>query len=617
MPTISVFEEDLIEKLEERLSDEKLQDICFDFGLEVDDIEYKNKKKIYKIEVPANRYDLVCVEGLCRALKSFIGKFDNIKYDILMNSHECCIKEKHYINVKESVDERRSYVVSCVLKNIKMTENVYNNIIELQEKLHHNIGKKRTVLAIGIHDYDKIKFPVEYKFEEKSKINFIPLNETKNLNGSNLMEFYEHNTNLKPYLKIIKNFEKYPLIVDANNQILSLPPIINCEYTKITLNTKNLFVECTATDKHKAEIALNIICSMLSEYCTPKYSIYSFLVLYDQNHKIEKGNSYLYPEFKNKVVTCEIDYVRKLSGIPNITVEDVEKVLKKMMIPIKIIDNCTFTAHVPFYRSDIMHSCDIVEDIAIGYGYGNIKSCEVEFSKKHLLNTCSDLFRNALIECAYTEVMTNALLSKRENYNCMLRKYKDYKDVQINLEEYNPLAPPVQIMNSKTSEYEIIRTSLIVNLLKFVASNKHRELPLRFFEIGDVSYTTYNKTDTNAVNKRHLSVIFADKFCSGLEEIHGVLETVLKEFQLFNDYKIDEKKKENISLRSDVFYKLLPKEDSSFLSERVVDIVLFPHNLKFGVLGIIHPEVLGNFSIDIPVSAVEINIETLLNVLMM
>ncbi|CRG99916.1 phenylalanine--tRNA ligase beta subunit, putative [Plasmodium relictum] len=616
MPTISVYEEELIEKIGENISEIKLKDLCFDFGLEIDEVEYKNDKKIYKIEVPANRYDLICIEGLGRSLKNFLGKFESINYELLNNDKDLCLKENQIIRVNESVDERRGYVVGCILKNMNIKENVYNNIIELQEKLHHNIGKKRSILAIGIHDYDKIKFPLEYKFEEKEKINFIPLNEKKNLNGSNLLNFYEDNFNLKPYLKIIKDLEKYPVIVDADDKIISLPPIINCDHTKITLNTKNIFIECTAIDKNKAEIALNILCSMLSEYCTPKYSIYSIVVKYNEKHQLEKGNSYLYPIFQKKMLKCDIDYVRKLSGISNITVESIEKLLKKMMIPIKIIDEFFFIIEIPFYRSDIMHCCDIIEDIAIAYGYGNILHQYNEFAKKNLLNTCSDLFKNVLVECGYSEVMTNTLLSKKENYDYMLRNHMNY-DVKINIEEYNPLAPPVQILNSKTSEYEIVRTSLIVNLLKFLSANKHRELPLRFFEIGDVAYTSYNTTDTNAINKRHLSIIFADKFTAGLEELHGILETVLKEFNLFSDYKIEEKKKENIYVRSDIFYKLVPKKDSSFLNERIVDIILYPFNLKFGVLGIIHPKVLENFTIDIPVSTIEINIESLINVLSM
>ncbi|SPJ10797.1 phenylalanine--tRNA ligase beta subunit [Plasmodium sp. DRC-Itaito] len=623
MPTISVYEDDLFEKLGEKISEEKLLDVCFDFGLEVDDIEYKNDKKIYKIEVPANRYDLICVEGLCRALKNFMCKFDDIKYDISMNNYDICIKENQYIKVDVSVDDRRGYVVCCVLKNMNINESVYNNIIEIQEKLHHNLGKKRSVLAIGIHDYDKIKFPLKYKFENKEQINFIPLNEKTNLNGINLMNFYSKNLNLKPYLKIIKDFDKYPIIVDSTEQILSLPPIINCDYTKITLNTKNIFIECTAIDRNKAQIALNILSSMLSEYCVPKYSIQSFVVIYENQNisdikNLKKnGTEFLYPIFEEKSLTCNIDYVRKLSGISEITVNDINNLLKRMMLSCDMIDNNTFKVTIPFYRSDIMHCCDIIEDIAIAYGYGNIKYEPPQICKKHCLNNFSELFRNVLVECGYTEVMTNALLSRDENYNCMLRTHISYDDTNINLDEYNPLAAPIQIKNSKTCEYEIIRTSLIVNLLKFVSANKHRELPLRFFEIGDVSYATYNKTDTNTVNKKYLSIIFADKFTAGLEELHGVLEAILKEYQLFSDYKIEEKRKENISIRSDVYYKLVPKEDPSFLNERIVDIVLFPHNLKFGVLGIIHPKVLENFSLDIPVSAIEINVETLLNVLMM
>uniref|UniRef100_A0A8C9GQZ4 Phenylalanine--tRNA ligase beta subunit n=1 Tax=Piliocolobus tephrosceles TaxID=591936 RepID=A0A8C9GQZ4_9PRIM len=622
MPTISVHEDDLAEKLKKRISEKELTDVCFDFGVEIDEVEIKNNKKIYKMEVPANRYDLVGAEGLSRALKNFMGAYDHINYELVnTNNKDECIKKNHFIKVNDSYGDNRCYVVSCVLKNININEMVYNNIIELQEKLHHNIGKKRVLLAIGIHDYDKIHFPLEYKFMEKNKINFRPLNESVNVSGDDFLDFYKNNMHLKPYLHIIKDCNRYSVIVDAKNNILSLPPIINCDNTKLTLDTKNILIECTGTDKNKLEIVLNIICYMLSEYCLPKYTIHSFLVAYDKNHTIEKGNEYIYPLFKNRTLTCDIDYVRSLSGIKDINVDDIEMLLKKMMIYSKKINNNTFHVDIPFYRSDIMHCCDIVEDIVIAYGYSNIKSTENKIVTKHFLNTCSNLFRDALVECTYTEIMTNALISKKENYTYMLREHCAYNsDVKVvsdskelNLDEYNPLAHPVQILNSKTTEYEIIRTSLIVNLLKFVAANKHRELPLRFFEIGDVAYTAYNKTDTNAINKRYMSVIFADKFTSGFEEIHGVLETVLKEFELYSDYKIEEKKKENIFIRSNVFYKLIPKEDPSFLNERVVDIVLCPHNLKFGVLGIIHPNVLKNFTIDIPGKPISLYLKCLNN----
>lgn len=80
------------------LADEEFDQLCFDYGIELDDIVSENiwrrkyfietgvfllqeaipesngKDVEYKIDIPANRYDILCLEGLSRALKIFLQK---------------------------------------------------------------------------------------------------------------------------------------------------------------------------------------------------------------------------------------------------------------------------------------------------------------------------------------------------------------------------------------------------------------------------------------------------------------------------------------------------------------------------------------------------------------
>lgn len=107
--------------------------------------------------------------------------------------------------------------------------------------------------------------------------------EDKVFTAGDLMNYYEKvkvNCKLKPYVKLIRDSPVYPVIYDSNCEVLSLPPIINSEYSKISLGTKNVFIECTATDLTKAQIVLNMMTTMFAHYCEPAFSIEPVKVVY-------------------------------------------------------------------------------------------------------------------------------------------------------------------------------------------------------------------------------------------------------------------------------------------------------------------------------------------------
>ena len=171
----------------------------------------------------------------------------------------------------------RQFVVGAVLRDINLDADSYSSFIDLQDKLHGGIGRKRTLASIGTHDLDKIKAPVRYRAIPPSEIVFKPLNLTKELTALEQMQLYENNY-LKEYLPIIRNEERYPVIQDADGIILSMPPIINSDHSKITLQTRNIFIEVTGTDMKKLEIVLDTIVTMFSQYCKQPYLLVPFIL---------------------------------------------------------------------------------------------------------------------------------------------------------------------------------------------------------------------------------------------------------------------------------------------------------------------------------------------------
>ena len=180
--------------------------------------------------------------------------------------------------VEPSTASIRPFVVCAILRGVNFDKKRYKSFIDLQDKLHQNICRRRTYVAIGTHDYDTLKGPFRYRALKPEEINFVPLTEDhgKSYNGKELMDFYREDPSgkhLKPYTDIIYDSPVYPIIYDSNDVVLSLPPIINSKHSRIQLHTTNVFIECTGTDLTKANIVLDTVVTMFSEYCTDPFSV--------------------------------------------------------------------------------------------------------------------------------------------------------------------------------------------------------------------------------------------------------------------------------------------------------------------------------------------------------
>ncbi|KAJ3117274.1 hypothetical protein HDU96_007313 [Phlyctochytrium bullatum] len=145
-------------------------------------------RPIYRIDIPANRYDLLCPEGITRALRVFLGLEQTPVYRVINPPNG---KKLEKLVVKSETGSIRPHVVAAILRNITFTQENYDSFIELQDKLHNNICRKRTLVAIGTHDLDTLSGPFTYEALPPKEIKFVPLNEAKEMDGEELMNFYE------------------------------------------------------------------------------------------------------------------------------------------------------------------------------------------------------------------------------------------------------------------------------------------------------------------------------------------------------------------------------------------------------------------------------------------
>ncbi|XP_054840131.1 phenylalanine--tRNA ligase beta subunit [Eublepharis macularius] len=589
MPTVSVKRDLLFQALGRSYTDEEFDELCFEFGLELDEItsekEIINKEQgdgkadgaseiiLYKIDVPANRYDLLCLEGLVRGLQVFKERIKAPRYKRIMPP----ISEVQRLSIMEETTQVRPYAVAAVLRNVTLNKDRYESFIDLQEKLHQNICRKRSLVAIGTHDLDTVSGPFIYTAKPPSEIKFKPLNQDKEYSASEIMDLYRMDSHLKHYLHITENEPLYPVIYDSNGIVLSMPPIINGDHTKINLNTRNVFIECTATDLTKAKTVLDILVTMFSEYCQKPFTVEATEVTYPN------GKSYIFPELAYRREKIKPDIMNKKIGI-NETPASLAKLLTRMCLKSHVIGNGNnIEVEIPPTRSDIIHACDIIEDAAIAYGYNNIQMTipkTYTIANQFPLNKLTELLRQDLAAAGFTEALTFALCSQ--------------EDIASKLGTDISATKAVHIANPKTAEFQVARTTLLPGLLKTIAANRKMPLPLKLFEISDVVVKDSAK-DVGARNHRHLCAVYLNK-TPGFEVIHGLLDRVM---QLLD-----------VPPSKDNGYYIKATEDSAFFPGRCAEIFAKGHSI--GNLGVLHPDVITKFELSMPCSALEITIEPFL-----
>jgi phenylalanyl-tRNA synthetase beta chain len=586
MPTVSVSRDRLFALLTRNYTEHEFDELCFDFGLELDDVCEEAPtpgaapEVMYKVEIPANRFDLLCIEGLAQALRVFLG-IDAAAPVVTIAERAAPVA----IVVAPETASVRRYIVGAVLRDMQIGEDAYQSLIDLQEKLHQNICRRRTLVAIGTHDLDALTPPFRYEALPPSDIAFVPLrpNDATYTAAQLVNDVYNDDVQLKKYTHIIRDSPRYPVLLDANREVLSLPPIINGHLSRISTSTRNLFIECTATDLTKATIVLNTLVAMFSRYCATPFSVEPVSVTYEADGVVMKT-----PDLCTPRVTADVGYINRSIGV-DIPGSTIVSLLRRMQLPATHnSDTDSIGVNVPITRSDVLHACDIMNDVAIGYGFNEVPEQMPQAAtvgKQFPLNHLSDLVRReAFAQQGYTEVLTWVTVSNAENFD-MLQRVDDG-------------ATAVKIGNPKTLEFQECRTSLLPGLLKTLRENRKTKIPVRLFEVGDVVMKDPT-AEVLASNRRKMAAIYCAS-SAGFEVIQGLLDQVMITLGV---------RKGDGSGKTWCLDEVIC-EDCAFLPKRRATVVY--DGCRVGCVGWIHPNVLNNFSLAYPCSAFEVDLEAFL-----
>jgi len=589
-------------RLGKEYTEEEFDELCFEFGIELDEVTSEKQIKdkflgeagagasgagddaeddtIYKIDIPANRYDLLCMEGISRALNVFRGVEPSPVFRMIEPVNGA---PRQKMIQKPETMLVRPFVVCAVLRGVKFDKARYDSFIDLQDKLHQNICRRRTLVAIGTHDLNTVKGPFTYEAHPPEDIKFTPLKQTREFNAAELMEHYKSDQKLKHFLHIIDGSVVFPVIYDAERTVLSLPPIINGAHSAISLDTTDVFIECTATDLNKAKIVLNTVVTMFSEYSANKFAVEPVDVV------SSSGDERAYPDFMTRFVDVDPDYVRKRIGVTaaDIDTKAMAALLCRMQLPTKI-DGDVLRVEVPPTRSDILHPCDVAEDVAIAYGYNNINKEKagpnvVTVGAQQPLNNFSDLVRQEMASQGFSEVLTWILCSHDDNF------------ANVNREDDGDCAAIVA--NPSSLDVQVARSSLLQGVLKAMGANKDAPVPAKLFEVGDVVLLDASK-DVGARNSRRLLVLYSNT-TSGFEVAHGALDRVMQITGAAKD--------------GDAGYTLdTSMNEATYFPGRQAGIVR--DGKRIGVMGVVHPTVLGKFDIVNPCSVLELDLEPFVDI---
>nr|MBA4405071.1 phenylalanine--tRNA ligase subunit beta [Nanoarchaeum sp.] len=530
MPTITLDKEDLLKTIGKKIPDEVLKDRIPMIGTALEHIDDDE----LVVEVFPDRPDMLAAAGFGRALSAFMGIRPGLrKYEVK--------KSDFKVKVDSKVNSVRPYVVCAVAKNAVFNEVTIQYLMQVQEKIHTTFGRNRKKLSIGVYDLDKIKFPLVYTTKPKD-FKFVPLEFDKEMKLSEILEDHPKGVD---YAHLLKGFKEYPIWLDANNKVLSMPPIINSENTKVSLNTKNLFVDVTGLDLNACEQALNILITAMADR---GFEIHSVDVA---------GKSY--PNLGPKKMKVSLDYVNKILGL-KLKETDLKPLLAKMGH-----DYVNGEVIIPCYRADILSEIDIVEDVAVAYGYENFKYEICDFASIGKEDEL-EVFKNKL-----ANLMVGFGLLETNTYN-LAKRIDQTKNMRLTLNL-------VEIENALNEEYNVLRYWMLPSLLDVFKNNKHYENPQKIFEIG----TVFNPEERSKLGMliTHSNVTYT--------EARQVLDALI------------------LSLGLEVTIK--SGEHESFIPGRVGKIIV--KGKEIGFIGEIHPEVLSNFELETPVVGFELDVNEL------
>jgi len=529
-----------LQKLVGKVSKKQISDSLPFLGLDIESEE----KDLVRIEYSPNRPDYSTDFGIALGLQGLLGiKTGNVKFNVKKSN-------KYSISVKPNVSKIRPFVTGVVAKNGKIDDKTIKQLMTMQEDLHFGIGRKRKKSSIGIHDLDKISFPLVYTTTNRNH-KFVPLNSEKEITISEILASTDVG---KDYGSLLGQSSQVPLILDNEQNTVSFPPIINAAVTTVTTKTKNLFVEVTGINKEDAEDMLAVVATILQ---SSGFTLESIKISGAKNSS---------PKFISRKLVVNSSLINQTLGL-DLKISKIISCLKKSRLD-ATSKGTNIICTIPAYRFDIFGPMDLVEEVALGYGIQNLEPTVSPSQTIGKINPVSLQLKSldkTMIGLGYLEALNSSLTSKRVLYDMTNRD-----STKI-----------ISVLDSKSQEHTILRDSILPGLLENLSKNIHESYPQKMFETGTV-FVTNNPID----EKINFSGISAHKDAN-FTEIKSTVQSAL-----------------NIGFGVQIETKT--SSNPTFEQGHCASIIL--NNIPIGIIGKIDSKIIENYKIRVPVVGFEISL---------
>ncbi|RZH67329.1 phenylalanine--tRNA ligase subunit beta [Natrinema altunense] len=569
MPTVDIDPDELRDLTgHDEKSDEELQEDLFGLGLE---FEGRTEDGAFELEFAPDRLDRLSVEGVARSMRYQYGDARGVHVPS-PNSPEWTIE------VEESVPDERPYVTGAVVRDVDLDEEALESLIQLQEKLHATMGRKRAKGAIGIHDLTMLKGTaategnptIQYVGVEPDEDRFVPLDSDREMTPADVLA--DHQTG-QTYADLVSEYERYPAIYDDLG-LFSFPPVINGRRTEVSTDSRDLFVEMTGTDQWTIDKMLNIVCYALSargatlEEVTVEYP----------DHELVR------PDLSMKTKTVAHDRIETILGIgldPDEVIDLAERSGLEAEKEESEDGDLVYKVTIPPYRVDVLHPLDVIDDLGRAYGFNELEPRYPDVGTvggRHERSRLENAARTQLVGQGFEDLLNFHMISEEENY--------DRLDISPGDDIYGA-GEPATIKEPYSEDFTMLRTWVMPSLLMVLERNTHRSYPQNLAEIGFAAAVDESE-NTGVAESRHIGAVLAHHE-AGYEDAKARLQALARNF--------------------DVDLETPPTDHPTFIPGRTAAVVI--DGEEVGVIGELHPKVLIEHDLEVPVSAFEFDLEAL------
>lgn len=531
-----------------------------------------------KIELnDTNRPDLWSTAGIARQLKVHNKLSKSVDYAAFLSNKEKSLpineglktKVDRIIKVDPALKDIRPFMTAFVISGKPIDEHMLIDIIQTQEKLCWNYGRKRRSIAMGVYRSKLIEWPLSYKACDPDKTSFIPLASEEKMT---LRQINTEHPKGKDFGWIIEGEKLFPLIVDAKDEVLSMPPVINsASLGAVEVGDSDLMVEMTGTDMDSLLLATNIVAC---DFFDAGYTILPVRV--EHPYETGYGKSITTPYYFQKNTKARLSEINRLLG-HNLSAQEVKEALAKMDCKVETQEKdgeTIFDLYPPAYRNDFLHEVDIIEDVAIGKELSFFtpeKPHDFTIGRLSPLTLYSRKAKHLMVGMGYQEMIFNYLGSK-----------KDYIE-KMNIDD----TKVIEIANPMSENYQFVRPSIIPSLLAAESVSANAVYPHKIFEIGKVAFLQEEEnTGTRTRQNLGFITVSADaNFNTGASEVASLL------YFLGHEYSVKE------------------SDDPRFIKGRQA--IILKDKEEIGIFGEVHPQVLENWDIGNPIFACEFDLEAL------